>query len=61
MYEELLLQQCMYAKAIRILAKRCLPISPKTTLRLQEIIKEVRTAIQKTNPDSEIIINRLHL
>ena len=60
MYKEFILQPHMYAKAIRILAKGYLPISLITPLRLQEILDEVKTVIQKTNPDYDIIIKRLH-
>ena len=51
----------MYAKAIRILAKGYLPISLITPLRLQKILNEVKTVIQKTNPDYYIVIKRFHL
>ena len=60
-YEEFIMQLCIYMKVIRILAKGYLPISFITALRLQGILDEVKTAIQKTKPDYDIIINRLHL
>ena len=56
MYEEFIMQLCIYAKAIRILAKGYLPISLITSLRLQNILDEVKTAVQKTNPDYNIVI-----
>ena len=37
MYEEFLMQLCMYAKVIRILAKGYLPISLVAPSKLQEI------------------------
>ena len=37
MYHEFILQLCIYAKAVRILAKGCLPISLITPLKLKEI------------------------
>ena len=47
----------MYAKVIRIF----LPISLLPPLKLQEILEEVKKAIQKMNPDYNIVIKRLHL
>ena len=61
MYEELILQLHMYAKAIRSLAKAYLPISAYITIKLQVILNAVQRAIQKTNPDYDIVIKRLHL
>ena len=51
----------MHAKAIRILAKGYLHISLITLSELQDILNKVKTAIQKTNLDYDIIIKRLHL
>ena len=45
MYEEFIMQLCIYAKAIRILAKGYLPISLITPLRLQEILDKVKTVV----------------
>ena len=61
MYEEFIVQLCIHAKAIRILAKGYLPISLITPLRLQNILDEVKTAVQKTTPDYDILIKRLYL
>ena len=61
MYERFLTQLQMYAKAIRILLKDYLPISLLPTSKLQEILGEVKKAIQTTNPDYDIVIKRLHL
>ena len=61
MYKEFIMQLCMYAKAIRILAKGYLPISLIIPLKLQEILVMVKTAIMKTNPDYDIVIKRLPL
>ena len=55
------MQLCIYAKAIRILAKGYLPISLITPLRLQGILDEVKTAILMTNSNYDIVIKRLHL
>ena len=51
----------MYVKAIIILPKGYLPISLITPLRLQDILDEVKTAVQKTNPDYGMVIKRVHL
>ena len=45
MYKEFIVYLCMYAKAIRILAKGYLPICLITPLRLQEILNKVKTTI----------------
>ena len=44
-------QLCIYAKAVRILAKGYLLISLITPLKLQEIIDSVKETLIKTNPD----------
>ena len=54
------MQLCMYAKAIRILAKGYLPISPINPLKLQEIQDAVKKVIRKTNPDYDLVIERVH-
>ena len=41
MYEEFIMQQCMYAKAIQTLAKGYLPTSLITPLKLQDILDAV--------------------
>ena len=51
----------MYAKAMRILAKGYLPISLISPSKLQEVLTAVENAIQTTNPDYDIVINRFHL
>ena len=51
----------MYAKSIRILAKGYLPISLITPSKVREILCDVKTAIRKTNPDYNLVIDRLHL
>ena len=47
--------------SIRILAKGYLPISLVTPSNLREILNDVKTAIWKTNPDYDLVIDRLHL
>ena len=61
LYRELITQLHVYTSAIRILAKGYLPISLITPSKLREILNEVKTAIQTTNPDYDFVIERLHL
>ena len=60
-YNEFISLLCMYAKAVRILAKGYLQISLVTPLRLQEILDSVKETLIKTNPDYNIMIKRVHL
>ena len=60
-YNEFISQLQIYAKAVRILAKGYLPISPVTPLKLQEILGSVKETLIKTNTDYHIVIKRLHL
>ena len=59
-YNEFISQLQIYAKAVRILAKGYLPISPVTPPKLQEILDSVKETLIKTNPDYDIVIKRLH-
>ena len=61
MYERFISQLQMYAKVIRVLSKGYLPISLLPPSKLQEILGEVKKAIQITNPDYDIAIKRLYL
>ena len=61
LYRELISQLCMYASAIRILAKGYLPNTLITPEKLQGILSEVRKTLQVTNPDYDLVIDRLHL
>ena len=61
LYGELITQLCIYATSIRILAKEYLPISLITSSKLREVLSNVKTAIRKTNPDYDLVIDRLHL
>ena len=60
-YNKFITQLCIYAKAVRILAKGYLPISLITPYKLQEIINSVKETSIKSNPDYDIVIKRLHL
>ena len=54
-------QMHIYATAIRVLAKGYLHISLITPLKLKEILSEVQLAIRKTNPDYDLVIDKLLL
>ena len=61
LYRVLITQLHTYISAIRILAKAYLPntlIKPK---RLQEILTEVKKSLHNTNPDYNLVLDRLHL
>ena len=61
LYRELITQLHTYISAIRILAKGYLPntlIKPK---RLQEILTEVQKSLHITNPDYNLVLDKLHL
>ena len=61
LYRELITQMHIYATSIRILAKGYLPISLISPSKLKEILNDVKTAIRKTNPDYDLVIEILHL
>ena len=61
LYRELIAPLHIYTTLIRILAKGYLPISLITPSKLREILNDVKTAIQKSNPDYDLVIYRLHL
>ena len=61
LYKELITQLHIYMTSIRILAKGYLPLSFITPSKLEEILSEVKMAIRKTNPDYDLVIDRLHL
>ena len=52
---------CIYASAIRILAKGDLPNTLVTPSKLKEILSEIRKTLQITNLDYDLMIDRLHL
>ena len=51
----------IYSTSIRILAKGNLPISRITPVKLKEILSDVKVAIRKTNPDYDLVIDKLYL
>ena len=61
LYKELITQLRIYTSAIRILAKGYLPNTLVTPSKLKEILIEVKTALQTSNPDYDLVIDRLHL
>ena len=61
LYRELISQLCMYASAIRILAKGYLPNTLITPEKPQDILYEVRITLRVTNPDYNLVIDRLDL
>ena len=61
LYKELITQLHIYATSIRILAKGYLPISLITPSKLKDILSKVKVAIRKTNPDYDLVIDRLHM
>ena len=61
LYKEFITQLNIHAKAIRILAKGYLPILLIMPIKLKEILDAVKTTIQETNLDYDLVIKRLHL
>ena len=61
LYKELITQLHIYATSIRILAKGCLPILLITPSKLKEILTKVRNCHKETNPDYNLVIEKLHL
>ena len=60
LYRELITQLQIYASAIRILARGYLPNTLVTPSKLQEILKNVKKALQVTNPEYDLVLDRLH-
>ena len=62
LYGELISQLHIYVSAIGILVKGYLPNTLVTPIKLKEILNEVvRKILQVTNPDYDLVIDRLHL
>ena len=61
LYRELITQLHTYASAIRILVKGYLPNTLITPKKLQEILTEVKRSLHITNPDYNLVLDRLHL
>ena len=60
LYRELIIQLHTYVSAIWILLKGYLPNSLIKPAKLQEILSEVKKTLQITNPDYDLVLNRLH-
>ena len=61
LYKGVVTELHIYATSVKILAKGYLPISLITPSKLREILSDVKAAIRKTNPDYDLVIDRLHL
>ena len=57
LYKELIIQLCIYASAIRVLAKGYLPNTLITPVKLKEILNEVRKTLQVTSSYYDLVIN----
>ena len=61
LYRELITQLHTYVSAIRVLAKGHFPNNLIKPAKLQEILAEVKKTLQITNPDYDLVLDRLHL
>ena len=61
MYERFIVELKSYSKAIKILSKGYLAISLIPPSKLEEILKQVKLALAKTNKDYELVLYRLYL
>ena len=61
LYKELITQLCTYVSAVRVLAKGYLPNTLIKPARLQEILTAGKKTLQITNPDYDLVLDRLHL
>ena len=61
LYRELITQLHTYVSAIRILARGYLPNTLIKLKKLQEILTEVKKSLHITNPDYNLVFDRLHL
>ena len=61
LYRELITQLHIYALAIRVLAKGYLPNTLIMPVKLKDILNEVKKTLRTSNPDYDLVIDRLHL
>ena len=61
LYMELITQLHTYVSAIRILAKGYLPNTLIQLEKLREILSEVKKSLHITNPECNLVLDRLHL
>ena len=60
LYRGLIIQLCTYVSAVRVLAKGYLPNTLIKPAKLQEILTEVKKTLHVTNPDYDLVLDRLH-
>ena len=60
-YERFINTLRIYAKVLRVLSKGYLPMSLLPPSKLNDILDEVKKALQVTNPDYGMIISQLYL
>ena len=61
LYRELITQLHTYVSAIRVLVKGYLPKTLIKPAKLQDILSEVKKMLQFTNPDYDLVLDRLYL
>ena len=61
MYRELITQLHTYVSALRMLAKWYLPNTLIKPENLEEMLNEVKILLHITNPDYDMVLDRLHL
>ena len=61
LYRELIIQLHTYVPGIRVMVKGFLPNNLIKPAKLQEILTEVKKTLQITNPDYDLVLDRLHL
>ena len=61
MYERFIEEIKLYSKVIGVLSKGYLPISLLPPSKLENILKQVRIAIAKSNKDYDLVLTRLYL
>ena len=61
LYRKLITQLHTSVSAIRVLAKGYLSNTLMKPAKLQEILTEVKKTLQITNPDYDLVLDRLHL
>ena len=61
LHRELITKLWIYASVVRFLATCYLPNTLVTPSKLQEILNNIKTALWTTNPNYNLVIDRLHL
>ena len=60
LYRKLVTQLCTCVSAIRVLAKGYLPNTLIKPAKLQETLREVKKTLENTNPDYDLVLDRLN-